>query len=173
MRAISAPAPSAFITPSMENFMHPIPTPRPWFALALSAALAASATWLGAQPVEPAKPMALRAVMGELGRNMQVITGAIAKEDWPQVAELAPQVGKHAEPPLSEKMRILSWLGTDAGKFRGFDAQVQDNATAMAEAARQGDGQAVIAAFSKTQQSCLACHQSFRRLFVEQFYGPH
>ena len=33
------------------------------------------------------------------------------------------------------------------------------------------DGQAVIAAFSKTQQSCLACHQSFRQSFVEQFYG--
>jgi len=115
--------------------------------------------------------MALRTIMERLGRDMQVVTGAISKEDWPLVAELAPRIAKHAEPPMSEKMRILAWLGADAGKFRGLDGQVHDAATAMGEAAKRSDGQAVIAAFSKTQQSCLACHQSYRRSFVEKFYG--
>ena len=151
--------------------MNQLLKPRSFFTIALSMALVTAATGLGAQSVEAAKPMALRTVMEKLGRDMQTVTGAISKEEWTLVAELAPKIAKHAEPPLGEKMRILGWLGTDAGKFRGIDGQVQGAASAMGDAARRGDGQAVIAAFSKTQQSCLACHQSFRRSFVEQFYG--
>jgi len=155
----------------MEKFMNQLLKPRSFFTIALSMALVTAATGLGAQSVEAAKPMALRTVMEKLGRDMQTVTGAISKEEWTLVAELAPKIAKHAEPPMSEKMRILAWLGADAGKFRGFDGQVQDAATAMEDAAKRSDGQAVIAAFSKTQQSCLACHQSFRQSFVGQFYG--
>jgi len=140
------------------------------FPIALSVALAIPASGLGAQPADATKPMALRAVMDKLGRDMQAVTGAISREDWALVAELAPGIAKHAEPPLSEKMRILTWLGTDAGKFRGYDGQVHEAATAMSEAARRVDGEAVIAAFSRTQQGCLACHRSFRQSFIEQFY---
>lgn len=139
--------------------------------VSLSLALAFCATGLRAQTAEPAKPLALHAVMEKLGHDMQAVTGAISKEDWPVVAKLAPAIANHDEPPLTEKVRILAWLGTDAGKFRGFDRQVHDAATAMGEAAGRGDGQAVIAAFAKTQQSCLGCHQGYRRAFVEHFYG--
>lgn len=155
----------------MEN---PVSLPlniRSLFKVALSVTLAAAAPGLGAQSAEAVKPTALRAVMEKLGRDMQAVAGAISKEEWARVAELAPGIAKHAEPPMSEKMRILAWLGADAGKFRGLDGQVHDAATAMGEAAQRNDGQAVIAAFSKTQQSCLACHQSYRRSFVEKFYG--
>ncbi len=155
----------------MESLVRHLLKPRSFFTIALSAALATSVRGLGAQSAEAAKPMALRAVMDKLGRDMQAVTGAISKEDWPLVAELAPKIANHAEPPLSEKVRVLAWLGADAGKFRGFDGQVHDAATAVGEAAKRGDGQAVIAAFSKTQQSCLACHQSYRHSFVQQFYG--
>ena len=144
--------------------------PRQLLTITLSVALATAATGLGAQSADAAKPMALRSVMERLGRDMQAVTGAISKEEWTLVAELAPKIAKHAEPPLGEKMRILGWLGTDAGKFRGFDGQVHDAASSMGDAAKRGDGQAVIAAFSKTQQSCLACHQSFRQSFMKQFY---
>ena len=155
----------------MENLVSHLLNHRQLLTIALSVALATAATGLGAQSAEAAKPMALRSVMEKIGRDMQAVTGAISKEEWTLVAELAPKIAKHAEPPLGEKMRILGWLGTDAGKFRGFDGQVQDAASAMGDAAKRGDGQAVIAAFSKTQQSCLACHHSFRQSFVEQFYG--
>jgi cytochrome c556 len=155
----------------MENLVSHLLKPSTAFDDRLVRALATAATGLGAQSAEAAKPMALRSVMERLGRDMQAVTGAISKEEWTLVAELAPKIAKHAEPPLGEKMRILGWLGTDAGKFRGFDGQVHDAASAMGDAARRGDGQAVIAAFSKTQQSCLACHQSFRQSFVEKFYG--
>lgn len=85
--------------------------PRSFFTVPLSVLLATFATALGAQSVEAAKPMALRTIMERLGRDMQAVTGAISKEEWPLVAELAPRIAKHAEPPMSEKMRILAWLG--------------------------------------------------------------
>ncbi len=139
-------------------------------AITLVAALLASAVILHAHAAEPAKPMALQSVMEKLGRDMQAVTGAISKEDWALVARLAPNIARHPEPPLSEKARILAWLGTDAGKFRGFDGQVHEAAVAMGEAAALGDGQAAITNFSKVQQGCLACHQGFRKSFQEHFY---
>lgn len=141
-----------------------------FFAVSLSVILATFATSLGAQSLETATPMELRTIMKSLNQDMQAVTGAISKEDWSLVIELAPKIAKHAEPPVAEKMRILAWLGTEAGKFRGFDGRVHDAATAMGEAAKRSDGRAVIAAFAKTQQSCLACHQSFRPSFVKHFY---
>nr|WP_291775475.1 cytochrome c [Castellaniella sp.] len=151
--------------------MSHFPPPHPFSTIALLAALVVTSTGLGAQSIEAANPMVLRSVMQGMGRDMQAVTGAISSEDWALVAELAPKIAKHAEPPLSEKMRILAWLGADAGKFRVFDGQVHDAANAMGEAAKRKDGQAVIAAFSRTQQSCLACHQGFRHSFVDKFYG--
>ncbi|AMN48040.1 cytochrome C [Steroidobacter denitrificans] len=144
--------------------------PRGFFIIALSVALTASAAGLGAQSVEAAKPTALRIVMEKLGRDMQAVAGAISKEDWALVAELAPEIANHAEPLMSEKVRILAWLGADAGTFRAFDGQAHDAATSMGEAVKRSDGQAVIADFARVQQSCLACHQGFRKSFQEHFY---
>ena len=140
-------------------------------AVAAVVTLAGSAMAENGAPAEMAKPLTLRSVMDKLGRDMQAVTGAISKEDWALVATLAPKIASHAEPPLPEKVRILAWLGGDAGTFRGFDGQAHDAAMAMGEAAKRSDGQAVIAAFAKVQQSCLGCHQSFRQPFVEHFYG--
>ena len=91
----------------MENLVSHLLNHRQLLTIALSVALATAATGLGAQSAEAAKPMALRSVMEKLGRDMQAVTGAISKEEWTLVAELAPKIAKHAEPPLGEKMRIL------------------------------------------------------------------
>ena len=128
-----------------------------------------SQTW--ADDVGKAKPLALRKIMQELGRNMQAITGAISQEEWVQVVQLAPKVAAHPEPPLTEKMRILAYLGADATKFRNFDAQTHEAALAMKLAAASSDGKAVIQSFAHVQESCLGCHQAFRKPFVEHFYG--
>ena len=143
------------------------------FVTILLVILGSVAAELSAQPGEKTEPMALRVVMNDLDRNMQAVASAIAKEDWTLITELAPQIANHTQPPLSEKMRILAWLGNDARKFRSFDGQVHEAALAMGKAAQREHGEAVIAAFSMTQQSCLACHQSFRQSFMEQFYGDH
>ncbi|HEX5959878.1 MAG TPA: cytochrome c [Rhodanobacteraceae bacterium] len=118
---------------------------------------------------EPPKPMVLRSVMQQLDRDMQAVTAAIAREDWPRVAALAPKIGEHPAPPLGEKLRILAWLGTDAGKFRSYDTGVREASAAMGDAATRGDGHTVIAGFAKVQQACLGCHQTFRARFVGKF----
>lgn len=143
----------------------------PAHVMALAISLIAPTSIPGAQAEQPAKPMALRSVMQELGRDMQAVTGAISKEDWATVAHLAPKIARHAEPPLSEKTRILGWLGADVGKFRGYDGELRDAAVAMGEAATRGEGREVIAVFGKVQQRCLACHQAFRKPFQVHFYG--
>lgn len=125
---------------------------------------------LKAQTVQVEAPMDLRTIMEKLGHDMEAVTRAIFTEDWPLIAELAHEIAHHAEPQMAEKVEILTWLGPDAGKFRRFDMQVQEAATEMGEAAKQADGQRVIEAFAKTQQSCLACHQSFRQPFIKRFH---
>jgi len=41
---------------------------------------------------------------------------------------------------------------------------------AVGQAVVRSDGQAVISSFATLQNSCLACHQSFPKPFVEHFY---
>lgn len=142
------------------------------FTVALCATLAVVGAIQVTQADEPAKPMVLRTVMQQLERDLQSVTGAISREDWKRVTELAPRIGHHDEPPVREKMRILAWLGTDAGRFRDFDSQAHKAAEAMGEAAMRSDGQAVISAFAKVQQNCLACHANFRKAFREHFDRP-
>lgn len=120
-----------------------------------------------------AKPLELRRIMKDLGKDMQTVTDAISREDWARVARVAPRIADHPQPPVGEKMRILAFIGSDVGKFKGFDEQTHKAAKTMQAAAERGDGKAVIAAFANLQNSCLGCHQSYRKPFVEHFYGQH
>lgn len=141
-------------------------------ATALGAILGviALAPTTNARAEDAIQPMALRQVMIQLGSDMQAVTAAISKEDWPRVANLAHGIASHAQPPMGEKMRILTWLGSDAARFRGFDKTVHEAGDALGDAARRADGPAVVDAFRDIQQGCLACHQSFRSAFLEHFY---
>lgn len=124
-----------------------------------------------ADDVTQTEPLALRRIMQELDRNMQAITSAIALEDWVWVAQIASKIATHPEPPLIEKMRIFAYLGTDAVKFRNFDTQTHEAALAMKQAATSSDGKVVIQSFARVQESCMSCHQAFRKPFVEHFHG--
>lgn len=66
-----------------------------------------------------------------MGKNMQIITDNIARVDWEMVAKIAPLVADHPQPPLGEKMRILSFVGNDAGKFKGYDEKTHQAAQAL------------------------------------------
>lgn len=118
-----------------------------------------------------AKPLALRKIMKDMGKNMQVITDGISREDWEMVAKVAPLIAAHPQPPLTEKMRILNFVGSDAGKFKSHDERTYQAAQTLEQTAVRSDGQAVISSFATLQNSCLACHQSFRKPFLEHFYG--
>lgn len=125
--------------------------------------------WAGGNTT--AEPMELRRIMQALGKNMQAVTDAIAREDWVRVAEYALRIAEHPQPPMGERVRILAFAGSEAGRFKGFDEQTHQAAKAVEQAAESGDGQAVIASFATLQNSCLACHQNFRKPFVEHFYA--
>lgn len=139
-------------------------------AVALAAALLACT--IASASADEAKPkaLALRKIMQDMGKSMQGITDAISREDWAMVAKVAPLIGGHQQPPMAEKMRILGFIGSEAGTFKRHDEQVQQSAKALQQAAARGDGQAVISSFAALQGSCLACHQKFRQQVVEHFY---
>lgn len=118
-----------------------------------------------------AEPLALQTIMKNLGQNMQRITDGISREDWEQVAKIAPLIADHPQPPLAEKMRIMRFVGTGMGKFKAYDSETHDQAQAVRNAARAHDGPGVILAFQKLQTSCYNCHSEFRKPFVAHFYG--
>jgi cytochrome c556 len=124
-----------------------------------------------AQDSTAAKPMELRRIMQGLGKNMQLITDGISREDWASVATLAAQLAEHPQMPTGEKLRILAFAGADAPKFKALDDKTHHAAHGLAEAAARKDGKQVITAFAQVQSTCLACHQGFRKPFVAHFYG--
>ena len=119
------------------------------------------------------EPLALRKIMQDMGENMQIITDGISREDWQLVEKTAPQIADHPTPPLSEKVRILAFVGTDISKFKAYDGKTHEAARVLGEAAVREDGYAVIADFATLQNTCLMCHQRFRKSFQEHFYGRH
>jgi cytochrome c556 len=136
-----------------------------------SLAVSAFGLIVAATAAQAAEPLALQQVMKDLGKHMQTITDGISREDWALVEKTAPSIAEHPQPPITEKMRIMSFMGSNMGKFKGFDEQTHEAAHDLLHAAQEKDGQKVVAAFQKVQSSCLACHQTFRAPFVEHFYG--
>ncbi|GAO36229.1 cytochrome C [Sulfuricella sp. T08] len=133
--------------------------------------LASSSLLFAAPGVQAAEPLALQNVMKDLGKNMQVITDGISRGDWELVEKTAPLIADHPQPPMSEKMRIMGFMGTNMGKFKTYDGETHEQAQAVGKAAKAKDGQGVILAFQKLQTSCYNCHSEFRKPFVEHFYG--
>lgn len=126
---------------------------------------------IAADTPDQAKPMALTGIMRDLGQDMQAVTAAIAREDWSKVATLAARIADHPQPPLAEKLRILSFVGKDTSRFRGYDEQAHEAGKQLEKAAQRRDGTATISAFADVQTACLACHQQFRKPFQDHFHG--
>lgn len=120
---------------------------------------------------QAAELLELQKVMKGLGQNMQVITDGISREDWELVVKTAPLIATHPQPPASEKMRIVKFMGSEMSKFKTFDGETHEAAHGLEHAAHEKDGHKVIAAFQQVQTTCLNCHQAFRSKFVEHFYG--
>ncbi len=142
----------------------------PLLVIAATSLFACSGAWANAID-NRTKPLALHTIMEELNKNMQIVTDAISREDWGQMAKTAPQIANHPQPPIAEKMRILSFAGSNVSKFKSFDKQTHQAAKELEEIAMKKDGEGTIAQFATLQKSCLACHQGFRKTFKEHFYG--
>lgn len=133
--------------------------------------IASSCLLFVATSTQAAEPLALQKVMKELGKNMQTITDGISREDWELVEKTASLVADHPQPPMPEKIRIMSFMGANMGKFKAYDGETHGQAIAVGKAAKAKDGNGVILAFQKLQVSCFSCHSEFRKPFVEHFYG--
>jgi len=117
------------------------------------------------------EPLALQKIMRDMGKSMQAITNGISREDWALVAKNAVLVADHPQPPLGEKIRILMFAGSNVTRFKEYDGKTHDAAKVLGELAVEEDSYGVIQAFAELQNTCLACHQSFRKSFQEHFYG--
>jgi len=137
--------------------------------LLLAATTMLISTWLLA--AQATEPLAFQGVMKDLGKHMQTIAGAIAREDWALVGKTAPLIAAHPQPPAAEKARIISYMGSNMARFKAFDMQTHEAAHALEHAAMEKNGTGVIDAFREIQSGCLGCHQNFRAAFVEHFYG--
>src|SRR4030065_2532408 len=64
-----------------------------------------------------AEEMVLEKVMKEQAKNMQLIAGGIAREDYAQVvkASLAVIDPPHPSSTLGEKLKLMGFLGADSG----------------------------------------------------------
>ncbi|RDH85038.1 MAG: cytochrome C [endosymbiont of Galathealinum brachiosum] len=109
--------------------------------------------------------------MQDMSKNMQVITGAISREDWALVEKTAPLIADHPQPPMFEKMRIFAFVNTDIGQFKSHDGKTHEAARILGVTAATGDGHAIIADFATLQDTCLMCHEQFRKPFQAYFYG--
>ena len=136
-----------------------------------SGMLLLSASWIAAadNTRQTARFPVLRTIMRDMGRNMQVVADAVAREDWTLVARTAPLLSDRPQPSMAEKIRLLGFLGTNAGAFRGYDKNTRQAAQALELAARRGDRQAATKAFTALEASCLGCHRDFRRSFAQRF----
>ncbi|ODU01489.1 cytochrome c [Thiobacillus sp. 65-1402] len=121
--------------------------------------------------VRAAGDMVLSKVMETQGRNMRLIAGGIAREDYGEVVMGAMAVIDPSHPPatLAEKFELMRFLGGKIGRFRALDRDTKERAAALVEAARTRDGEATIDAFQRLQTSCLACHAEFRKPFRDHF----
>lgn len=132
---------------------------------------AVSSLLLAAYGSHAAEPLALRAIMKDMSADMQVITDAIAREDWELIRDTVPRITDHAQPPASERARIMQLMGAEMGKFKAHDDEVRHAAQGLADAAGKRDAPGVIAAFQKVQTACHNCHRDYRKRIVDHFYG--
>lgn len=112
----------------------------------------------------------LRTIMRDMGRNMQVIADAMSREDWARVEKTAPRLADRPQPSMAEKIRLLGFLGGEAGAFRAYDKETRHAAQALELAAMRGDSEAVTASFARLEGSCQDCHRDFRKPFLEAFH---
>jgi len=142
--------------------------------LRLFAAVLAAAALAGcaAQPAPATeeRALALRGIMRDMGRDLTAITDGLSREDYYAIERSARRLATHPQPPAEERVRIITWLGANAARFKGYDDEVHAHAEALAAAARERQPRPALEAFSRLQSACMGCHVEFRKPLLERFY---
>lgn len=123
------------------------------------------------KPLEFKEPLALQKIMLSMGLEMHNIGDAIATKNWKAIEKSATWIADHPKPPMVERMKIMSFLGTEALQFKTNDKKTHNAASDVADAAKQQNNASVNNAFATLQQTCLACHQTYRAKLQDHFYG--
>lgn len=132
-------------------------------------AMSGAMTWADDSTDTP--PLALRKIMQDMEKNMNIMADAISQKNWPLLARIAPLIADHRQPPFFEKMRIMGFVGTSIGKYKAYDGSVVEQAQAIGKAAKSNDVQGTELMFRTLQASCDSCHNEFQKPFVAHFYG--
>ena len=119
-----------------------------------------------------AEPLQLRKIMQSLSSDMQLVVAATAREDWAQVEQAAARIADHPTPPISEKLRIFAFMGSEMPQFKAHDDKTHRAALALKAVAAERNGDQVIQQFANLQGTCLQCHQNYRTSFRQHFYSP-
>lgn len=116
-------------------------------------------------------PLELQKIMLKMGMEMHKISEAISTDDWAQVKKSANWIADHPTPSIGERMKIMAFLGTEAFKFKANNKKTHKAANSVAYAASQKHEPSTNSAFAVLQQTCLACHQTYREKFQSHFYS--
>lgn len=122
-------------------------------------------------PIESRRPLPLLQVMADHQKQMmrdhlgavQEIVTALAAVDFEAVERAAQRLG------YSEEVgRICTRIGAASPEFTRDALSFHHTADGIATAAREHNGQRVLAELSITLQSCRACHAQWKQQVVDE-----
>ncbi len=116
---------------------------------------------------ENTESLSLQVIMQQLGTDLETITKGISQENWELVTKKAILIRDHPQASMKEKKRIKVLLGEQMSQFKTYDLKTHEAANSLVDAAKNKEGFQVISFFSELQNSCLACHQQFRKRLSE------
>ncbi|MBI1912294.1 MAG: cytochrome c [Deltaproteobacteria bacterium] len=130
----------------------------------------AAAVSLFVPVISEAADLEIRGIMKKLGSRTEEVVRGISAGDFKLIEKNALLLADHEKPPISERLRILGFLKTDASGFKAIDEGIHENAAKLAEAAQKQDQEAVLTHFSEVLKSCVKCHTQYRGRIIEHFY---
>ncbi|MGK7313020.1 MAG: hypothetical protein ACN0LA_12350 [Candidatus Longimicrobiales bacterium M2_2A_002] len=104
----------------------------------------------------------LFAIMLDLQGDMQQVSRGLWTEAYDTIAAGARAIADHPKVPPEEAATIAEALGPDMARFKALDTRVHDLSVELAEAARAGDMETVLARDAAIRQGCVECHTAFR-----------
>lgn len=124
-------------------------------------AAGASAAVADTAPTRVALPSLFSIMLG-LQRDAERVGRGLWVEGYDSIAAAAQSIADHPAIPPEEGRQIAGVLGDDMGRFQEMDRTVHDLAVRLAERARAGDLEAVLATDARLRRGCVECHTEFR-----------
>lgn len=130
---------------------------------AVLASLYSIGVWAEEAPREA--PEDVPALMNYLEHHMLAVNRSLIWDDLSGLHAAARAIAHHPMLPMGERVKVLSQLGSDATAFRAHDAQMQEVAQGLADAALQGDRREIEKLHWQLIERCAECHRDFGHRF--------